>query len=873
MSIKYLLEKLFKEKLQNVSYNEEVISFLVDLSGSTDATFIRDSTGKVTVLDKELSIVNEKAKLNRDGTNFLTTFNSTGDFKGEIKFSSNGSIMMPPVDRPEGITNTHLGLQLILDSLDRNKTTKVVLITDGETNSKPDDIKRLSEEFDKKGIEIEIIAISNKPINFSSLTSSEENNIPGLDIVNMMYKSAEIHTPLNPNTPHKLAKNVEKNTKVWSFLGINIPKKSILLPIIIHDIINALMECDLDFSLSLIKEELQTLFIEIGMLLGLLYIKFPDYFLENILKNLESKTGSDLSEFVQYGFQLKQQNKPFIQVNINRRLIEYREQIASFKDATNDLEIKGTSLGEESISFFNGIICFNVNPLLLFHSGIYSIDKYGNIFFSFGSNEQAIRQGLRTFFGDKYRFRDSRNSPCVIFGVATQILLYLLICPEINLDNAYIKKLRKLAMIQCGQKVQNRDKSYGNSFIEIWKTGNLPTTHFSTKDTHADLYLDTQINPLGLSQTLWWAVMMMIIGDGLFNAQMVFYKSTLESENIEPNETSLLQYIRIKFSSKVSGTVKFSTIDKKKSVITLDDFPEGATIYESLLHRTARNSNCDTQTHYSAEERLQLGNKCVWCNRILTNDDFILVNYSNEEELKNNNPPKFIQEERILNATAQEYVPSTVFRQSVTKQKILFVLEGTVGSGKTTFSQSLQIKVEEIGGVCINEGTDKYCVNGMPIKDAVKKVTKVLKGINRIHNDLIVVIIDTCGERNNGNVIFNYDFNGWEIHRIRPNFDESRIRQYLCWSLRNVLTRPLHTNNGNFFLNPASASVAICKKVHTNKAIALFGQRFVNVSHSNELYDILNDIEQEAYEYQEYLNTSMPIDSEVKKLIAIIKQS
>lgn len=873
MRIKDFIEELFKEKLQYPEYNVENISILVDLSASTSATFISDSNGKTTVKDKEVSIVEAIAKSNPFGTNSVTTFNHSAQYKGEIKITSNGLILMPPIGYPEAITNTHKGLQLILDSLDRNKTTKVVLITDGETNSKPDDIKRLSEEFDKNGIEIYIIAVSNKHINFASLTINEEQTIPGLDIVNMMNKSAEIYTPLNP-TPFKLAKNVE-GKKVWSVLGINIPKKSTLLPIIIHDIINALIECDLDFSLSLIQEELQTLFIEIGMLLGLLYIKFPDYFLENILKELESKKGADLSEFVQYGFELKKENKPFIQVNIKRRLINYREQKASFEDATKYLEIEGTSLGEESISFFNGIICFNVNPLLLSRSGIYSIDKYGNTFFSFGSNEQAIRQGLRTFFGDKYKFRDSRNSPCVIFGVATQILLYLLICPEINLDNVYIRKLRKLAMIQCGQKVQNRDKSYGNSFIEKWKTGEIPTTHFSTKDTHADLHLDPQINPLGLSQTLWWAVMMMIIGDGLFDAQMVFYKYTLESENIELNETSLLEYIRINFSSRVSGTVKFSTIDKKKSVITLDYFEEGSIIYQILSHTSSRGGNCNTQTHFSTEERRVLKDRCPWCTTSVSDNYFIPVVYSTEQDLINNNPPKFI-----------------VFRQSDTKKKVLFVLQGTVGSGKTTFSQSLQIEVEKIGGVCINEGTDKYCVNGMSIKNAVKRVTNVLKGINSIHNNLIVVIIDTCGERNNGNVIFNYDFIGWTIHRIIPNFDESiirpnfnesrirpnfdklRIRQYLCWSLHNVLTRPRHINNGNFFLNPASASVTICKKVHTNKAIALFGEkRFVNVSHRNELNDILRDIEQEAYEYQEYLNTSMPIDSEVKKWIAIIRQS
>jgi len=881
MSIKNLLQELFKN-LQNLQNSDEVIAFLLDCSASTGATFIRNSSGKVTVLEKELAIVKELATLNSNGTNILFIFDFIGEKKGEIKISSNGSIMIPPGIRSNSITNTHLGFEVILSSLNETKITKVVLITDGQTNSKPDDIKRLSEEFDKKGIEIEIYGVSPGPINFSSVTSNEKRIIPGLDIVNIMEVSAEIYTPSNPNIPHKLASNV-KNKKIWSFLGINIPKKSIPLPIIIHDIINALMECDLDFSSSSIQEELQILFIEIGMSLGLLYIKFPDYFLENILKELESKTGADLSEFVQYGFELKQQNKPFININIEKCLVEYRTQIAYFKDATYDLETKGTSFGGKCISFFNGIICYVVDSSLLFRLGIYSVDKYENIFFSYGSNEQAIRQGLRAFFGDKYGFRDSRNSPCVIFGVATQILLYLLCCPEINLDNVYIGKLRKLAMIQCGQKLQNQDKSYGNSFIEIWKTGNLPTTHFSTKDTHADLYLDTQINPLGLSQTLWWAVMMMIIGDGLFDAQMVFYKSTLESENIEPNETSLLEYIRINFSSKVSGTVKFSNIDKKKSVITLDDFPEGATIYESLPHGTTRGCNCDTKTHYSAEERLQLRNICVWCNRILTNDDFISVNYPNKEQLENNNPPRFIQEEQRLNATAQEYVPSNVFIQSSIGTQIDFVhngsgntvikLEGPVGAGKTTFSQSLEKELRKNGVLCINESTDKYCKKGMPIKDAIQEVTKALRKIKKIDNNLIVVIIDTCGERKTGNVIFGYDFSGWEIHRIRPNFDESRIKQYLCWSLRNVLTRPLHTNNGNFFLNPVSAGVAICKKVHTDKAKALFGQSFVNVSNSIEKSDILNDIERDASEYQEYLNTCMPIDSEVQKLIAIIRRT
>lgn len=875
MSLKTLLATFFENLLLTVEKQCEVITFLLDISGSTDNSF-----NTITVLQKEISIAKSLAALNRDGTNYLVTFHTHAKSMGLIKVSSNGTVMFPLGIIPQGYTHTHRGFEEILSLLDVTKTTKVVLITDGQTNSSQMDLQRLGEEFKRRNVEIEIVAVSAANIYFNRLTSSEEKRIPGLDVVNMMNKSAKIYTPLNTDTPFELAKNVDLSTKIWSILGLKIPKNSIPLPTLITEIINILLETDLDFSSTEIQEELTILFTEIGMLLGLVYIKFPDHFLEDILKDLESKTGADLSEFVQYGFQLKQQNRPFIHTNITRRLVEYKAQQTSFQDATEDLRSNGTALGEESISFNNGIICFVPDSSSLLLSRGYSVDKHENIFFSFGSKEQAIRQGLRSYFGEKCGFRDSRNSPSVIFGVATQILLYLLCCSEINLDDSYIEKLRKLARIQCGQKKQERDRNYGNSFIEEWKAGNLPVTHYSSKNIHADLYLDNLINPLGLSQTLWWAVMMMIIDNNLFNAQMIFYEVALQSEGIEPTETSLLAYIREKFSSKVAGTVKFSTIDKKKSVITLDDFSEGSTIFENFAHISSRGSRCDTKTHYSAEERVQLGNKCVWCNQRLNDHDYKLVVSSNEAQLTNHDPPRFIQRETRLNATAPQYVPTTasapttVFRQNTSVlTRVLIVMEGTVGAGKTTFSQHLQEEVEKLGGQCINEGTDKYCLNGIPTRDAVKRVTTVLRGISRIRNNLLVVIIDTCGERNTGNVIFGYSFDGWEIHRIRPNFDESRIRQYLCWSLRNVLNRPLHSRDSNFWLNPESATVNTCKKVHTDKATALFGRQFVNVSSSTDLHDILNDIELEANEYQEYLNTSMPIESCVKNLIARITHS
>jgi len=730
-------------------------------------------------------------------------------------------------------------------------------------------LQYFSNEFEKRDIDIEIIAVSDKNINFNKLTFDEENSIPGLDVVNIMNKPAKIFTPFNPDIPYELAKKVDSSKKGWSLLGILISKKKISLPILINKIILTLLEFPLDFSNASIADELQTLFIEIGMLLGLIYIKFPDYFLENIFTDLEVKSKSPLTEFVQYGFQLKKQNKPFIRTNITKKLVEYKSQQNSFQDANLELQTKGTSLGEEAISFWNGIVCYIPNSSFLSKNKIYSIDNQGNIFFALSSNEQAIRQGLRSFFGEKAGFKDSINSPSVILGVATHILLFLLCSPNLSLDDFYITKLRKLARIQCGQKKQEKDKNYSNSFMEEWKAGNLPTTHHSSKISHADLFIDSMINPLGLSQTLWWAVMMMILGEDLFIGQLAVYQETLQNEGIEGKVSALLDYIRKKYSSNVTGNIHFLTYEKKKSVITLDDFPEELEVFESLSHINERGNNCNTRTHYSSEERIELGNKCVWCNKTLLEMEFKLVEPILPNQLINLNPPKFHRQE-ITKLNSSLSLKNSSYLSSSSLKRVLIVLEGNVGSGKTYFAKLLQEEVEALGGKCLNEGTDKYCVTGISIKEAIKRVSNSLKEINRIKNDLLVVIIDTCGERNTGNNIFNFSFEGWTIHRIRPNFEATKIKQYLSWSLYNVLSRPLHNPKSNFWLNPESATVEICKKVHTDKGKALFGPNFIEVSHKNNLYDIMSDIKIEALEYKEYLKNNLPIEICVKNLMNII---
>ena len=868
MSVKSYLENSLKDIISNNENSDEVIAYLLDNSGSTGNIFRLSS-----ILEKSKQVVKELSLLNRNGKNLLFTFSCNAKFISEIKISQNGTVMFPPGIIPEGSTNTDIGFQLILSKVEEFKITKVILITDGDTNSLPYLLQRSANSFHEKKVDIEIIAISARNIDFNRLSSSEEKSIPGLDVVNIMNKPAKIYTPLNPDIPYELAKSVDSSTKCWTLLEISI-SKLVPLPILITRIINDLIDCDIDFTTETIQEELQTLFIEIGMLLGKIYVKFPENFLESILKDLESKTNADLSEFVLFGFDLKKQNVPFIRTNIQRRIIDHKTQQTSFHNATDDLRIKGTSLGEEAITFADGVICVMKDPSKLTINNGFSIDAYGNTYFSFGTNEQAIRQGMRSFCGEKKGFRDSRNSPSVIFFIISKIFLFLICCPELNLDDSYIKILLKLARIQCGQKKQEKDRSYSNSFLEEWEDGNIPLIHFSRKETHADLHTDKQINEANLNPSEFWAIAMIFLGEKAFESQKPFFQAYFESENISINRESILAFLREKYSSKVTGTVKFLTIDEKKSVITLEDFPDGITIFQNQPHTTNRGYLCDTKTHYSLEERAQLGNKCVWCNKTLEDHQFVQIASINEAQLTNNDPPKFIQQQVTFNHSAQQNVTNTHLNTGVftlntsVLKRVVIVMEGTVGAGKTTVSQRIQDKVEQMGGYCANESTDKYCKTGMQTKDAIKKVTAVLRGISRIRNNLIFVIIDTCGERNTGNTFFNVPFDGWLIHRIRPNFELSRIRQYFCWSLRNVLLRPLHSRDTNYWLNPESATVSVCKKVHSDKSRALFGSNFIEVSNKSNLHDILNDIENEALQYEEFLSTSMPLNVYVDNLIA-----
>ena len=191
------------------------------------------------------------------------------------------------------------------------------------------------------------------------------------------------------------------------------------------------------------------------------------------------------------------------------------------------------------------------------------------------------------------------------------------------------------------------------------------------------------------------------------------------------------------------------------------------------------------------------------------------------------------------------------------------LLKGTVGAGKTTFAHALQNVIQTVyNGVCIVEGTDKYCKNGVSTSQAVNFVKSELqRALTLDKQQLVVVVIDCCNERQGA--IFDTRFDGWKIVPYFVNFIPESLNEYLAWSLRNVLRRNKPGADDMFYLNPATATVKTCIDVHRKKANALFGAIPANMNNLTPVNALVN-IDPLATNYAAKL---IPVDEAVNRFV------
>lgn len=898
--MKVLLEEYKKslkisEKVNDIKPVNK-IAILLDVSGSTGCEFSSTPSaqnyyysyhGPNSVLQKEISVAKDVAFQNKDGVTLLYTFSNLSNFVGPIKVTpGSGTVMFPPNLRSDGGTNTYFGLERIFNDLSTTKIEHIILITDGETNSTPALLLSIYEKLRSKNVTLKIIAVSAKDQDFDKLSVQEESKLPGLDVVNILSTEAVIYTPRLGNTPYVMATKSSDSALNWSLLGVTFPK-TIPFPDLFNGIIGLLKNSNWNFDDS----DLQVLFIELGMYLAIFYVIFPSDLINSIMSPVLIKgCNSDLIEYIKYGFELKRQDKPLIKINLSLKIITWKDRHDSYADAENILQLKGSALNEESISFGNGVVCFRSNPNDLIKNINFSEDEYGNVFFAFGGTEQPIRQVLRDYFGKKFGIRNAQSSPSAVFYVANYIVLLLLVDFTLTLDHQHIRKLRNLAKIQAKMLRMCGRGQYGNSFLEDWGKGVIPTTHYTETKTHLDLHTDYDVNSLLLPQTLWWATMMAIFGEEYFKANESIYKPFFDDNQINFSTSSLFEYLRKNYNNLVTGKVKISEVNKKQSIITMYDFEEGEQIFLLKDHEKQDGTQCTAQTHYSVIEKNMMQNKCVWCHQTLPESFYEVLTFPTKEDLTNDNPPKFLTvrpnqpietnnirinhnsrpqrgHNNYRNNGGQQGHQRNTVSTTPPKNCFLILLQGTVGSGKTTFADAARVNLESKGYKVFVEGVDKYCKSGMQIKDAVKCVTKTFRTLPR---ENVVVIIDTCGDRDGEGAdkmtYFQYSFSGFTSYKIQPNFDQNQIEEYLSWSLYNVLHRKKSNQNTNYWLNPDSVGAEKCKEIHTNKAKSMLGNNFIEITVEKEKSKIIKDIEGRAKTYEDFLVKNKTIKNQVQEL-------
>lgn len=429
-------------------------------------------------------------------------------------------------------------------------------------------------------------------------------------------------------------------------------------------------------------------------------------------------------------------------------------------------------------------------------------------------SEQCLRQWVRQIIGRIYKIGVMDDMIIyIVLGIVLQVIMSEV---EERIKDAY----RKLGHIMLKKKRFNTDMTE----LERLENGEAPIPN-SGKIEDFIKYMKgvNTIFEYGLEPfELWYAICIAL------NNEKMIVKQLIHCDIKDPkNVMKKIQKQDIK-----SYKLPIDIILDYKCLITLEDTSENGG-FRFLPHRNNMGNTCSPICVLSEDGYKQLLSDptisvCPICYTQLDETNFEKVSGKKVIETKiftkDDISNIFYEKKSEIKPTIQNKIEI----DKIDKKGTLIILKGTVGCGKTTAGEKIKKYIEDKGGYCIVEGTDKYCKDGIPIQVAISKVKYELLKIQSVNNDNLVVVIDTCGEKTNKstyNNIFGVDFTKWKIINFWPNLIKNNTKEYLAWSLRNVLNRDNSTTNRNYYLNPDDAGFNTCITVHKNKARALFGKK------------------------------------------------
>ena len=811
------------KSITNISTDAEKpknITFVVDESGSTGATF---GTG-INVLEKETSIVYEYILQHVNNNYNMYSFES-GCVEHPIHVMKEEGLVNLPDLSPKGGTYTHL--PLIKINANPVKPDVVILLTDGETNSSELQLKTEINKFLEKKIRFEIIAVSAKNTDLNTISQTEERKIPGMDLINYLSNSVDkllVYNQFHKDVPYEGATSSTVNKKFLTFMGFKVDGH---VHVYLNKLLAKLDEHKGNINWGPSNMSFKQLLSEIGKLLSVYFISFPTehYFVSSIITklleicNIHDMTIERIYSIIKYGFECTKNEKPILYTNFEEHVKEKTVKQAEFKNAIDTLKIHGTTMNsEKTISMpTNGVCIINNHVLPLTQNlGPYpkSKDQYGNVYFGCDDDidGQATRIAFREFCSS-LGYRDSRGPEPAFFVLNEMSLMYI---KGIELKSEHMSELHKLAIVQTSMEAMiAKDKYDGVGLYKQWKAGKTLPTHYSKPtQTHSSLYKDNKINPLKLEEPIWWALMMSMLG--LFEEQKNTYQTALLAKGINNLEDFLL-WIRETYKDVVKGQLNLFTIKPlPTSVFTLEHFEPTDEVYVLKKHGV-----CDTKTCYAKNEinSYVLTSGCVWCYHRPTWAEFepTIVDSSDQVE----------QLSKLMTNSSKLCVPidavgSVDTFATTENKKILINMIGITGSGKSTTSKKIYDLVNGNGGSCLIVSADKWSKKGTKGKQLQTSINKEIRDFDSAMNsEYKVIVVDICNENGPSANCFGFDTSSYSSFNFYPNLDKNKFDDYQCWSLRNVLTRPACNATSLYWLNPESAGVSTCIKVHNLKVAGL----------------------------------------------------
>lgn len=496
-------------------------------------------------------------------------------------------------------------------------------------------------------------------------------------------------------------------------------------------------------------------------------------------------------------------------------------------------------------------------------------------------NEQCLRQWIRILIHKMYGVNAMED---IVIHIVLSIVLRVVLS---DVDESLKKCYRQLGTIMLKKKRTNTDITE----LSRLEDGQLPTPNSGKMESFYG-YMETIKRQLNLNvkpMTLWYALCLALDNPKLITKQLMHCKDFIEEDFTGCEPQTLLQLIKNYIKPITYHKIPFESILDYTCVITMDDTSETGG-YCFLPHKTLQKSICSpifvlSDKGYNNLLTVPETSRCPICFTKLNANDFQKVkpNPLQLSELDifqkdtinifNSGIISLMSKMTINNNNNSNIVSQPMTKNyKIIKTGTLVIMKGTVGSGKSTYSAKLREALEVKGYHCIVVGTDKYCKMGIPFGQAISMVHNELLEINTVNDKPIVVIIDTCGEKNNKNNIFGLNFSNWKSLNIYPNRKKSDMEGYLAWSLRNVLLRNKPDELSNHYLNPETVGIETCIDIHARKAKALFGKKIPKITIQSlvnrEL--VINDLSVKADKYQELLNETMSLESEIEKIVELI---